>query len=136
MKRSNTLKAIIIIYVIISAAAIVFFVADRLNDLYDQPDLTEEYADEISRIKYFISDWYNELSSAGNKVNVYLNELQFSGAKFSLTYFNGSVRAVYPRGERFFKAQYINNIEYFEVDGKLRCRLYYGEDGVYMFKLN
>ena len=97
--------------------------------------ISSDLSDEFSRVRWFITDWYNELNATG-KCQVYLNELQFENGKYTLTVANDRVRAVYPRGERFFKLEQVTKIEFFEVSGNLRCRLSYGKSGEYMFKIN
>ena len=117
---------------IIAATAIVKGVKASNNN----PDtLSSELTDEFSRAKYFITDWYDELS-ANRKCNVYLNELSFQNGQYTLTYADKRMRAIYPKGERFFKLDYVTKIEFFQVDNVLRCRFSYGENGEYMFKIN
>lgn len=93
--------------------------------------------DEISRAKYFIKDWYNELSTSYfSSLQVYYNELRFNQGAYTLTVARDRIRAVYPRGVRYFQLNYIRYIEFYSIDGILQCRFYYNETGEYEFKLN
>ena len=135
MKKKPSLIVITII-VLIAAAAITAALLFRKEYGKDPNDeITPELTDEFARAKDFISDWYAELRTQG-KCSVYLNELQFAGGRYALTYANDRVRAVYPRGERFFKLEYITKIEFFETNGALRCRFFYGQSGEYMVRIN
>ncbi len=133
MKKKPSLIVIVIILLIAAAAitaALLF--RNEYGRLVDD-EVTEELTDEFVRTRDFIADWYAELKSAG-KCGVFLNELRID--KFTLTYASGRIRAVYPRGERFFKLEQITKIEFFETDGILRCRLYYGKSGEYLVRIN
>ena len=96
----------------------------------------KETGDEISRAKFFIKDWYDELSVRCGEPEVYFNELRFQGGAYTLTVASDRVRAVYPRGERFFQLEHITYIEFYKENGSLLCRLYYHETGEYIFKLS
>lgn len=131
-------KQIIIIAVALAVACtgiltIGYFANKALDDEFSASEM-DEIMDEISRTKYFVSDWYHEILSEKNSdCSVYLNELRFGSNEYTLTVMSNRIRAVYPRGERFFKLEYIDKIEFFSVDGKIRCRFYYGESGEYTF---
>lgn len=104
------------------------------NDVkYDE--ITPELSDEFGRGRWFIIDWYNDLKVNG-RCQVFLNELQFANGQYSLTVANNRIRAVYPKGERYFKLDLVTQIEFFEVNGVLRCRFSYGKNGEYMFRIN
>ena len=62
-------------------------------------------------------------------------QLRFGKNEYTLTYAGNRLRAVYPRGERFFKLENIRKVEFFSVDEKVRCRFYYGETGEYTFSV-
>ena len=135
MKKKTSIITIIVILLIAVAAitAALLFRREYGGDHNDE--ITAELTDEFARTRDFIADWYAELKNQG-KCSVYLNELQFSGGKYALTYASGRIRAVYPRGERFFKLEQITKIEFFETNSILRCRLYYGKSGEYLIKIN
>ena len=96
----------------------------------------QQIADELIRTKDFISDWYDELVVDGKPCDVYLNELRFAGGTYTLTFAGKRLRAVYPRGNRFFKMDFIDNAEFFQAGGKIRCRLHYWGTNEYTFALN
>lgn len=96
----------------------------------------EELNEEIKEVQLFVKDWYDEISSGQKSAEVYYNELRFEEGKYTLTIAANRIRAVYPRGERFYKLQNIKYIEFYSSDGRLLCRLYYSEKGEYVFKLN
>lgn len=132
------IKQIIIIAVVLLVVCVGIIVGGKIVansiDGYSAKEMIE-VTDEITRTKHFISDWYDELyANTGVEPRVFLNELRFDSA-YTLTYAAKRLRAVYPRGDRFFKLQYIDVIEFFTVDNKIRCRLYYGKDGEFTFSL-
>ena len=137
-KNKIGLKQILIITValIVACAGILiagYFANKALDDEFTPKEM-DEVMDEITRTKHFVSDWYLEMSSGENGAcAVYLNELRFGNNEYTLTFAGSRLRAVYPRGERFFKLEYIEKVEFFEVDGKVRCRLYYGSSGEFTF---
>lgn len=93
-----------------------------------------EITDEILRVRHFVSDWYAEISELSiGECKVHFNELRFEGSNYTVSTANRRLRAVYPRGERFFKFDYIDSVEFFKIDGKVRCRVYYGQTGEYTF---
>ena len=98
-------------------------------------ELTSDLADEFARARFFIVDWYSELKSTG-KCAVFLNELRFEKGLYTLTVERNRIRAVYPRGERSFKLEFITHVEFFEVNGVLRCRFSYGRAGEYLFRID
>ena len=127
---------IIVAALIVACAGILVighFVSKSLDDEFSPKEM-DEIMDEITRVKHFASDWYAEISPAGN-CSVYLNEIRFGNNEYTLTFAGKRLRAVYPRGERFFKLEYIEKVEFFEVDGKVRCRIYYGRSGQYTFSV-
>lgn len=134
MKKPSVL--LIVLLVVVVCASVILTVIVFNNNKNDRADeITDELADEFSRIRWFITDWYNEIEHYGS-CRVYLNEIQIDGGHYTLTYAQNRIRAVYPRGERFFKIELITKIEFFEVNGILRCRLSYGKTGEYMFIIN
>lgn len=136
-RPSLNLKDTILIAVIVLLAVVsVFFIGKYIqrNSVNDS-ELINAYADEISRAKFFIKDWYAEISGVAKSEQVYHNELRFDGGNYTLTVADKRIRAVYPRGERYFKLEYISYIEFFETSGKLQCRLYYEQNGEYTFTL-
>lgn len=139
-KSKIGLKQILIIAAALAVACAGILIIGRLaaKSLDDEftPKEMDEVMDEISRTKHFVSDWYLEMSSGENGAcAVYLNEMRFGSNEYTLTFAGNRLRAVYPRGERFFKLEYIEKVEFFEVDGKVRCRLYYGSSGEYTFSV-
>lgn len=136
-KSKVSAKQLIIIAVVVAIACgiiltVGYFVNDPIEEFNDKE--MAEITDEISRTRHFVSDWYAELSAGENgECEVYLNELRFRGGTYTLSAAGGRLRAVYPRGERFFKFDYIRSVEFFEVSGKVRCRVYYGQNGEYIF---
>lgn len=102
----------------------------------DEATIAELYDEEINNLKLFIKDWYDEISYSRTDAEVFYNELRFENGKYTLTIASNRIRAVYPRGERFFKLQYIRYIEFYKENGRLLCRLYYSEKGEFVFKLN
>ena len=133
MKKKPSLIAITVILLIAAAAITAALLFRREYGKLVDDEVTEELTDEFARIRDFIADWHAELKSSG-KCGVFLNELRIG--KYTLTYASGRIRAVYPRGERFFKLEQVTKIEFFETDGALRCRLYYGKSGEYLIKIN
>lgn len=133
-KRKSLILIIIILTVTAAVVAAALFLGSKLGS-ESEDEITDELTDEFSRARYFISDWYSELNST-DKCQVYLNELRFTSGKYTLTYASGRIRAVYPRGERFFKLDKITKIEFFETNGILRCRFYYGRNGEYIVRIN
>ena len=102
----------------------------------DESILAELCGEEIDSVKLFINDWYDEISLSQKNADVYYNELRFENGKYTLTVALNRIRAVYPRGERFFKLQYIRYIEFYKNNGGLLCRLYYGENGEFVFRID
>lgn len=136
-KNNINVKHLIIITIALTVACVTIVLAgqwaERALDEFT-PQEMNEITDELNRTKHFVLDWYAEISSGGkNSCVVYLNELRFGNNEYSLTFAGKRLRAVYPRGERFFKLEYVDKVEFFEVDGKVRCRLYYGRTGEYTF---
>ena len=134
MKSKISIPLIILVALLIVAGVVAFILLRNIDSEQKSDEITDELRDEFSRAQYFITDWYNELSAKG-KCQVYLNELRFEDGKYTLTTAKNRIRAVYPRGERFFKLEQITKIEFFEVNSTLRCRLSYGINGEYMFKV-
>ena len=135
-KKIGAKQLIIIAVVVAIACAIILTVGYFVNNPPEEFSDEEmaEITDEISRTRHFVSDWYAELLAGENgECDVYLNELRFRGGTYTLSSAGGRLRAVYPRGERFFKFDYIRSVEFFEVSGKVRCRVYYGQSGEYIF---
>ena len=132
-----TKRLIVIIVIAAFICATTLLISYATNEYFNEfsQEENEEITDEINRARCFISDWFLENSDGNSrKCTVYLNELRFEQGRYTLTFAGGDrIRATSPRGERFFKFEYINNIEFFEVDEKVRCRLYYGRSGEYTF---
>ena len=95
-----------------------------------------ETEDEISRTIWFIKDWYNELSADYGTAEVYFNELRFLDGKYTLTIAADKIRAVFPRGARFFRLENISYLEFFEDNNSIRCILFYNENGETVFEVN
>lgn len=136
-KRRIGAKQLIIIAISVAiACAAILVIGHFISRSFDEftPQEMADITDEITRTRHFVSDWYAELSQSGKgDCKVYLNELHFEIENYSLAVANGRLRAVYPRGERFFKFEHIRRLEFFEIDGKVRCRVYYGQTGEYTF---
>lgn len=136
MQKKLSIPLIVLVAVLIIAGVTAFIVLRNIDNKQKADDtITSELSDEFARARWFITDWYDELSTKG-KCQVYLNELRFEDGKYTLTTAKDRIRAVYPRGERFFKLEQVTKVEFFEVSGALRCRLSYGNSGEYMFKVN
>ena len=134
MHKKPSVALIILIAILIVGGTVAFILLRNIDSEQKSDEITDELKDEFSRAQYFITDWYNELAARGN-CQVYLNELRFEDGKYTLTTAKNRIRAVYPRGERYFKLEQITKIEFFEVNSTLRCRLSYGINGEYMFKV-
>ena len=135
-RKKSVILIIILIMILIAAAGIATLLFQKyVASRQSIDEITPELTDEFSRARWFIVDWYDELKTTSD-LQVYMNELRFEDGTYTLTVAKDRIRAVYPRGERFFKLELIKKIEFFEVDGYLRCRLYYGESGQYSFRVN
>lgn len=130
-------KQLIIIGITVAiACGVILLIGYFLNHSFEEFSSEEmaEITDEITRIRHFVSDWHAELCVSGKgECEVYFNELRFGGGNYTLSSAGGRIRAVYPRGERFFKLEQVSRLEFFEIEGKLRCRVYYGKSGEYTF---
>ncbi len=138
VKKKINYEKIIIIFVVLAIVCVSIVIAGQqvIKKLEGQsPEKQAEAVDEIKRAKDFVSDWYNEITESGDSIVVYLNELKQSGSGYTMTYFDGRIRAVYERGDRFFKLYVINKVEFFEVTGKTRCRFYYFNGEEFTFSL-
>lgn len=139
-KNKIGIKQILIIAVVLAIVCGViltvgYFANKALGDEFSAKEM-DEIMDEIMRVKHFISDWYAEISSIGmGNGSVYLNEIRFGSNEYTLTFAGARLRAVYPRGERFMKLDFIRKVEFFSIDDKTRCRLYYGNTGEYTFSV-
>lgn len=114
---------------------VLFSVVNGISNNLKNDEITPELSDEFDRARWFIIDWYSELENNG-RCQVFLNEIQLDNGKYSLTVANNRIRAVYPKGERFFKLDLVKQVEFFEINGVLRCRFSYGKNGEYMFRIN
>ena len=131
--KSVLLGALILALVTANAFTLKLYL-ESLNR--DDSQIETDTEDEISRAKYFVCDWYEELFIGYGGIKVFYNELQFEDGKYTLTVAGDRIRAVYPRGERFFKLEYIRYLEFYTDNGRLLCRLYYGDKGEFVFKVN
>jgi len=139
--ENNTVKsiilAVVIIGLLISNGITLKLYFESLNSgKTDEKELIDNTGDELSRAKFFIKDWYDEIHEIYGASKVYHNELRFCEDKYTLTVAGHRIRAVYPRGVRFFQMDYITYIEFFEDNGNLQCRMYYNETGEIVFRLN
>lgn len=137
-KRPIEYKKLIIVFVILAVVcAGIVFAGQQVIRMIEghSPEQQVEATDELKRARHFISDWFNENLDSGSDCEVYFNELKFNETGYTLTYAGGRLRAVYERGERFFKFYLLNKAEFFEVGGKIRCRLYYLGSEEYTFPL-
>ena len=103
-KKKPSIALIILIVLLIVVGIATYFAVRFIGGEVDSDEITDELSDEFSRIRWFITDWYSELN-AKSKCQVYLNELRFENGRYTLTTANDRIRAVYPRGERFFKLE-------------------------------
>lgn len=133
--KKQVVPFILLICILVFVGVGLFISLHALNSTRRSDELTDDLTDEFSRARWFIVDWYNEVQDKG-MCTVFLNELSFNGGKFTLTFSRDRIRAVFPKGERFFKLYLIKNIEFFEVNDVLRCRFTYGKSGEYMFRVN
>jgi len=120
---------------LIIMGVVLFSVVNGISNNLKNDEITPELSDEFDRARWFIIDWYSELENNG-RCQVFLNEIQLDNGKYSLTVANNRIRAVYPKGERFFKLDLVKQVEFFEINGVLRCRFSYGKNGEYMFRIN
>ena len=134
-KRSLVVKAIEIIYIVVSAIFIVCIVLSLHDESSDTEYNPHIISDELTRAKHFIGDWYDELMAKYKSCDVFYNELRFNNGAYTLTVAADRIRAVYPRGERFFKLEYIRYLEFYKENGNLLCRLYFYETGEFVFKI-
>lgn len=104
----------------------------------DEMALIDKTGDEITRVKYFISDWYDELNAKHGQLTVFHNELQLkvNDKNYTLTIASDRIRAVFPRGTRFFKLEYVSYIEFFQDDGHLKCKLQFNGTGEFVFNIH
>ena len=135
MNKKSYIPLVVLIILLIVIGVVAFAVMSHISNDLKNDEVSSELADEFDRARWFIIDWYDELKNSG-RCQVFLNELQFDSGKYSLTVANNRIRAVYPKGERFFKLDLVTQIEFFEVNGVLRCRFSYGRNGEYMFRIN
>ena len=134
-KRSLVGKSIEIIYIVFSAIFIVCVVLSFHNEPNDTEYDPQIISDELTRAKHFIGDWYDELTAKYKSCDVFYNELRFNNGAYTLTVAGDRIRAVYPRGERFFKLEHIRYLEFYKENGKLLCRLYFYDTGEFVFKI-
>lgn len=99
-------------------------------------NVTEKTEDELSRAKYFILDWYDELQPDYGNAKVYKNELQFQEGNYILTVAKDRIRAVYPRGDRYFQLEFISYIEFTDNSGTLSCQMHSLKMGETSFNIN
>ena len=140
MNQEKTKNGVTVIRVIFYAtmflivcSAIIFsiYVSKKFDATSDSA--MDDIIDELSRARFFILDWYAEISEAESGYYIYLNELRFAKSGYTMTYAGGRLRAVYQRGDRFFKLYHIDKIEFFELNEKIRCRFYYGSGEEFTF---
>ena len=130
--KTHIIGLVLIVLLIISNAITLKLYLDTFVENVSQ----DQYDDEINRVNYFIQDWYDELTSSHGVAKVYRNEIRFENGQYTLTVAKDRIRAVYPRGIRFFQLKYITYIEFLEDENGLNCKLYYGETETTTFKLN
>lgn len=128
------LTLLIIIGLLIVANCVTIRIYYKTFNISESTKLTEAN-DEISRAKYFIIDWYEEISSLYETPQIYFNEIRFDQGNYTLTVAADRIRAVYPRGARFFQLRYITYIEFFTEDEHINCRFYYLESDELVFTI-
>lgn len=136
--QQNTIKRILIAILIIGLVATNSVTLKLYIETFNVDDETviDECADEIIRTKYFILDWYNELTSQFGMAQIYHNEIRFNRGEYTLTVAGPNIRAVYPRGERFFRLNYITYIDFYIEDNITKCKIYYLANGEIVFNIN
>lgn len=109
-----------------------------LNEKYavNEENYFAECQEEIDDFKLFICDWYAELSEKFGEAEIYKNEIRFGGGKYPLTVSANRIRAVFPRGERFFRLKNITHAEFSKENGRVLCRIYYGNGGEFVFRID
>ncbi len=126
--------AIIVLLLITNAVTLGLY----LNEKYavNEEDYFAECQAEIDDFKLFICDWYAELSEKNGEAEIYKNEIRFKGGKYPLTVSANRIRAVFPRGERFFRLKNITHAEFSNENGRTLCRIYYGNGGEFVFRID
>ncbi|MCR5694351.1 MAG: hypothetical protein K6G89_05200 [Clostridia bacterium] len=125
--------AIILILLITNAVTLGFLLKEKYY--FNEEEYYQSCQEEIDNLKNFVNDWYYEMSSANGKASVYKNEIRFDDGRFVLTVSANRIRAVYPRGERFFRLNNINYVEFYEENNRVLCRIFYGNGGEFVFRV-
>lgn len=125
----------VIIIILVTSNAIILNLYLK-SVIPNEEKVIDSTGDELSRVKYFIKDWFDEIyMDYSSSLDIYYNELRFNQGNYTLTCAADRIRAVYPRGVRYFQLQYVTYIEFIRLEGYLQCRLYFNETGEYLFKL-
>ena len=124
--------AIILALVISNVITLKLFIDSKSEN---ETELVKNTGDELSRVKFFIKDWFDELSEKNTTVSVFRNELRFGNNDYTLTVAGDRIRAVYPKGTRYFQLEYIKYIEFFEENANIKCKLYFNETGELIFNI-
>lgn len=130
----SLLFAIIILALVTSNAITLKLYLDE--KITNDSSVIQDTADELSRVKFFIKDWFDDLTSRYGEPSVFHNELRFQGGKYPLTISGDRIRAVYPRGERYFQMEYVSYIEFYIESGHIICKMYYLDTGEYVLRLS
>ena len=134
MDSKKVLLLLLIISIITNSVLIILLLSKGKNQ--NEEDYYSACQEEINDFKLFVCDWYAELLSRGEKADVYKNEIRFRGGQYPLTVSENRLRAVFPRGERFFRLHYITYAEFYEENGRILCRMFYGNGGEFVFRVN
>ena len=138
MKKHDVKSILLVVFIgvlLISNAITLKLYIDTFNVNFDK--LTKITNDEISEVQFFIKDWYDELRDQRHgSVQVFFNELRFKEGTYTLTVAADKIRATFPRGERYFSFRHVNYVEFYEDGERILCRVYYGNKGEYVFKVN
>jgi hypothetical protein len=136
-KRTTVITNIVLIVVIVALLITNSITLKLYLDTFIEDDakVIDDTGDELSRVKFFIKDWYDELSFNYGSVRIFNNELQAKDGKYTLTIAGNRIRAVYPRGVRYFPLKYVTYIDFVENEDGIQCRLFYNETGTSIFTL-
>ena len=132
-KRITVLIVLLIVLLISNAITLKLFLDEKYSATVE--DYEQAWENELENVRYFICDWYAEISLITSDVNVYKNEIQFGNGKYILTVSQNRIRAVFPRGERFFRFNTITYVEFYTENNRHLCRLFYGKGGEFVFRI-
>jgi hypothetical protein len=133
-KRIPVLIVLLIVLLISNAVTLKFFLDERFSTT--EEEYNKACQEEVDSIRYYICDWYAEINHITNTVEVFNNEIRFDGGKYPLTVSENRLRAVFPRGERFFRMNYITHAEFYKDNSHILCRIFYSKGGEFVFRVD